>query len=480
MKRALLSWAGVCCVGVACLAQPQTWQTIDPTTADFPTLLEQLVEEHQTPAGSDSAAANAYPLMLDAIQRAREAVAKHGTSEFPIDFDSICLDSWRAPEGATPEQFRAACVETLDELKGAGLYELLDQMAATPRAVRAKPGSPEREAQVRAQMPDAVRDGRLSRDLYPDLGGARLLARICAARMHLAAEAGDEAEFLRAFEHGLAASRVVRHQPLSMDRIVGTSTAVLILNECIANMHGNELADASLQRANAIAQEQTAGVPPLAFCIRGERLWSMDFLRWGFDKDGKLDEEAFVKEFEEPPFALAGITRDGVQYAMVTFFDELLAAIGPDPVTTANRMKESKERVLATKRLENWLASMWCASLYGVAQQDARREYVWIGFGAAVAIERYRRAKGAYPEKLQALVEAGYIDALPMHPASQTPLGYTRNDATDNAGYVLYAFGIDGEDNAGKALIRDDADPSCALFDAACGKGYDYVLFDAR
>ncbi len=64
----------------------------------------------------------------------------------------------------------------------------------------------------------------------------------------------------------------------------------------------------------------------------------------------------------------------------------------------------------------------------------------------AVAAERYRRAKGRWPETLDVLKEAGYLGALPADPYDGRPLRWRRLDD----GAVVYAVGPDGEDNGGK------------------------------
>ena len=65
----------------------------------------------------------------------------------------------------------------------------------------------------------------------------------------------------------------------------------------------------------------------------------------------------------------------------------------------------------------------------------------------ACALERYRRANGAYPESLDALVPR-FVDKLPHDIVSGGPLTY-RQSAEE--GFVLYAVGFDERDDQGGA-----------------------------
>ncbi len=62
----------------------------------------------------------------------------------------------------------------------------------------------------------------------------------------------------------------------------------------------------------------------------------------------------------------------------------------------------------------------------------------------ALALERFNKEKGAYPESLAELLPA-YIEELPQDPISCQPFGYQRKDPA----YLLYSPGTDAKDNGG-------------------------------
>ena len=63
----------------------------------------------------------------------------------------------------------------------------------------------------------------------------------------------------------------------------------------------------------------------------------------------------------------------------------------------------------------------------------------------AVALERWRLAKGTYPESLAALVP-GLLPAVPHDVIDGQPLRYRR---TEEGGYLLYSLGLDAKDDGG-------------------------------
>lgn len=64
---------------------------------------------------------------------------------------------------------------------------------------------------------------------------------------------------------------------------------------------------------------------------------------------------------------------------------------------------------------------------------------------AALAVERYRLAKGTAPERLEALVPE-YLGAPPVDPFDLQPLRYKQDDK----GYLIYSVSVNGRDEAGK------------------------------
>ena len=74
------------------------------------------------------------------------------------------------------------------------------------------------------------------------------------------------------------------------------------------------------------------------------------------------------------------------------------------------------------------------------------------GVATSIAIERYQRATGAYPEQLTDLVPA-YLEAVPTDPWSDQPLLYKPSSPAGGTGrgFVLYSVGLNGRDDGGQS-----------------------------
>lgn len=62
-----------------------------------------------------------------------------------------------------------------------------------------------------------------------------------------------------------------------------------------------------------------------------------------------------------------------------------------------------------------------------------------------VAIMRYQLARGDLPDELEQLVQAGYLDSIPLDPYSDTPFVYKKK----GSGFLLYSLGRDFDDDGG-------------------------------
>jgi len=62
-----------------------------------------------------------------------------------------------------------------------------------------------------------------------------------------------------------------------------------------------------------------------------------------------------------------------------------------------------------------------------------------------LAVLRYRKDKGVYPDDLDALLAADYMPTIPIDPYSGRPMGYRKTAD----GFILYSWGENGEDDGG-------------------------------
>jgi hypothetical protein len=75
-----------------------------------------------------------------------------------------------------------------------------------------------------------------------------------------------------------------------------------------------------------------------------------------------------------------------------------------------------------------------------------------LGLLTVLALERFEKDKGEYPENLRALVELGYLKEIPNDPYSDGPLVYKKTDD----GFILYSVGENLSDDGGRVARRED------------------------
>src|SRR5262249_33615509 len=76
----------------------------------------------------------------------------------------------------------------------------------------------------------------------------------------------------------------------------------------------------------------------------------------------------------------------------------------------------------------------------------------------ALAVERYRREHGRWPDKLDQLVPK-LLSKVPVDPYDQKPLRYRRL----HDGVVIYSVGADGKDDGGKVDRQKYTSPGTDL-----------------
>jgi hypothetical protein len=93
----------------------------------------------------------------------------------------------------------------------------------------------------------------------------------------------------------------------------------------------------------------------------------------------------------------------------------------------------------------HYLAGILLPNTYRVIQVIARNQTALNQAMLVCALERYRRARGAYPGTLDALVP-GFIQKLPRDLITGEPLKYRR---MDDGKFLLYSVGWNAKDDGG-------------------------------
>jgi hypothetical protein len=87
-----------------------------------------------------------------------------------------------------------------------------------------------------------------------------------------------------------------------------------------------------------------------------------------------------------------------------------------------------------------------------IVQLEWRIKTMRLGLLTMLALARFEKEKGEYPENLSTLVELGYLKDIPNDPYSDGPLVYKKTDES----FILYSLGENLSDEGGQVARRDD------------------------
>ncbi len=420
------------------------------------------VEAHQPPgAGKDSGAINGWEAMQEVVavidQIELEVLEDPA---FADDFGTVRPDysliDTGVREGLEPEtrayeqRMLDAALAVLAELREQDVLKEFDALADHRRVVH--------EFTLPAGQPVMFVG-------LPYLGDARQLARINAARMHLAWQAGDRDEFLAAFESGLAIARYCDQQPSLVEWLAGTAIEGLILDRarlCLLQRPDIEWIDG----IEAAIERQRAVVPP-DYWVRGYSLFMHDTIAWFFADAGRARFGRFSRELD-----LLGVRFDISEvwtkrlgtYAenrdtQTAFMQPYLDAVGTDAY--------ARPAITPVDTSELLLLDYLTPAFGRVLQSNDRRTASRRATTIMLALERFRLDHGGYPVSLDELVP-GYLAELPLDPWAGEPFRYSRLTKPGTAPrYSLYAFGRDMDDDGGRRWTGKTGDDSDMVFSPA-------------
>ena len=191
----------------------------------------------------------------------------------------------------------------------------------------------------------------------------------------------------------------------------------------------------------------------------GEKLLTLEVIHRTFTDDGRGNGKLIPKLLVEVIELVSFPKKLGLQEA------RKIAYKHPDKQETIAILDNSLDRMKAIGKEGLWalhqrgtdyeketdrfvekaylLKQMMTGGAYGVS--DRYKSYT-SAIVAILAISRYRHEKGHLPEKLDILVEDGYLQELPCDPYSDGPLVYRRMEDD----FILYSVWGDFKDDGGK------------------------------
>ncbi len=304
----------------------------------------------------------------------------------------------------------------------------------------------------------------------PELGRARLGAKICAARMRVMLLDKRPEQAVRSLAHALALGRGTPARGSLIAHMVGQTCWTVAEHEVRIDLLDARLDAATCKSMLEVLSE--AEVPDPAMALGGERFFVLDTIDRYFLQEAAERQAAPAGTNAQAPSA-SEVPRDA-QVALANEFFDAAAGLFTDDRDARSRARTHLAGVRA--RIEDRTNGRDCRplSMALTAVEEAAAAHTRIrlaraGMRTMLAIEVFRARTGHAPESLAELVPAD-LDAVPVDPfAGNAPLRY-RREAGDGAGvgYVLYSVGPDGEDQGGALPNATSPGPS--------GRGSDIVI----
>lgn len=445
----------------------------------FVVQLQDLLQKGQHGDRGSAAGRTALQKAYDILVIAEVDSRKENRDSTGIDYAAITNPlRFMPPNRAEDLAIRWQSTNALSLAEATGIDAQLDTIASTPfHAIQ-------------------VPSGLLMYAALPQRDHVRRLARACFARMRLAAEAGDNAERLRAFEHALALGRLSASNYSSIDRLIGFGCASGATHRLIQDLQHFPLNETELLAAIAALDRQHR-FPPIDVHIQSQRLAFHDLIQTQFSETGSGN--GYLKGSPELLVATLGISGSA--------FGDAIEKLPPAGVAAFGLLVPDKQSHLAAidgyfdglQLMARTPASEWHTLAFNHTQyldalsvrlmphvrdisyeakfieSNIRHEVEIAGTRIILALELHRLRHGEYPAHLDALVP-GELAAIPPDPCNRSPWGYKRfAPGEDQLGrpFLLYSIGADQSDNGGHM-----ADPNQPLTQTLTSRlpGFDFVI----
>ncbi len=296
-------------------------------------------------------------------------------------------------------------------------------------------------------------------------------------------EAGDEGRVEEAVRHCLTVARVGAHAQTNaflIEQLVGLAVCGGAAREVTRIVATREMSASQLAQLHSqLADVYRGGFP----CVKydGDRLAVLDKVEYEFTRGWMGGGHHVVGSFEqefmsgENPRSLPR----GPFGTIYTYMDVGLSMIHVGRHKTVARIEQVYDRMNELAHLSPWQRHVQNTASTS-ATVDWRYTFVYMGVPAevrvthlkcrakaeyeaaltVVALARYHRETGSYPPSLQGLVDAGYLESMPMDPYSDKRLVYRLMDD----GFCLYSVsenftddgGVMGKDKEGTPHLWQD------------------------
>lgn len=193
--------------------------------------------------------------------------------------------------------------------------------------------------------------------------------------------------------------------------------------------------------------------------LEGEKVFWYDLVQRGFTDDGKGDGRVLKQGL---PFVVKNVKSALMGFFLWTLPDrrEFMAIIERYFEQARVLMGKTPWQLQVEGESQKWdeigkesIMLQILGPAHGrVVQLGWRTKTMRLGLLTMLAVLRYEKDNGEYPENLRAVVETGYLKDMPNDPYSDSLLVYKKTDES----FILYSFGENLCDDGGQVIHNDD------------------------
>jgi hypothetical protein len=355
--------------------------------------------------------------------------------------------------------------QQLGEEQIVALYGELERATSALAEARKLADSPE------GRYPIAYSDNFVG-TLLPHIQDAREIAKLLANDALFRAQEGDVDGALASCRGVLNAGRSVGDEPSCIAQLVRIALRGIAVDRAQRTLAQGQPTDRALREMQELLETEEQ-VPLILIATRGER-GGIDRLMESFQSGKTKLTGRDLAQLE----GLSGPSGSGPtlgdqldlhspgfiqtqRAAMLRYLNRAVEAAKSPTEEQRARMRE----IEATAKSQPVLVRLFVPALSKINEACLRTQAQLRCASAALAAERYRQAKGRWPEAWDELIAAGFLREKPIDLYDGKPLRMRRM----GDGLVIYSVGPDGEDNGGnldrKRLIAPGTDLGFRLWD---------------
>jgi hypothetical protein len=294
--------------------------------------------------------------------------------------------------------------------------------------------------------------------LMKNLSSYRTIARALSWRSRYKAYSGDIAS---ALDDCVSLVTFGRHQEgkgLLIEQLVGIAVEALAHGSISLIIEKTEVPADTLKNIQEQLQAEFADTQNV-INLDGEKAFLYDYIQRTFTDDGKGGGRMLARG---APLAV-GDWKSGLwrfvtlSYpnrrevtAKVDRYYQLAEHVFDETPWQARNEDESEKYMEIAD--DSFLLRITAPAHGRVVQLEWRVKTMRLGLLTVLALARFEKDKGRYPENLSTLVELGYLKEIPGDPYSDGPLVYKKTDES----FILYSLGENLSDDGGRVARRDD------------------------